>query len=92
MQCERDTATFLKKSAEKLLINLVGVNAYILSEINEKKTLSDEALVIFAGKDAFEEAVKKLDFNCESIIANRSVNYIKMDAIFRIPVDTTVYV
>lgn len=88
----RDTAEFLTKQLDDFMAYNVKINTYILSEINVNKTLSDESLIIFVGKDAYEEASGKLNYICESIIANRSVNYNKIDAIFRIPPETVVYV
>lgn len=86
-----ETGAFLKAQLDKLFSDNVKVNLYILSEMSEKITLTEEAFLVFPGADAFDAAPKHLKYSCETIIANRSVNYDLLDEVFKIPTGTEVY-
>lgn len=82
---------FLKKQLEDLLGSIVHINLYILSQIEEKQVLHEEAMMIFTGRDSLKLAEQKLAYDCEGLIANRSISYSMLGGIFDIPKGTEVY-
>lgn len=87
-----DAGRFLKAQLDKLSADMVKVNLYVLSEIKDPLTLTEEAFLIFPGPDALNTSRHKLKYSCEWIIANRSVNYHLLDEVFRIPAGEEVFV
>lgn len=87
-----ETGNFLKAQLDKLFSDMIKVNLYILSEIDERQKLTEEDFIVFPGIDAQEGSREKLEFQCDAIIANRSVNYDLLDEVFRIPEGEEVYV
>ena len=87
-----DTCRFLKQQLDRLFDGEVQVNRYTLSAMNGVTELREEQLLIFPGNDALREGREKLSFSCPALLANRSLNYQRLDEVFGLPEGSEVYV
>lgn len=86
-----DASTFLKQQLDNLFGNIIKVNRYSLCDVVDKITITEEELLVFAGNNSFREKDRKMIFSCPAIIANRSLNYRRLDDVFKIRDGAEVY-
>ena len=87
-----DTCSFLKQQLDRLFNGEVTVNRYALCTMTGVTELKEEQMLIFPGNDALYDGREKLSFSCPALLANRSLNYQRLDEVFGLPEGSEVYV
>lgn len=70
-----DTGIFFKTQLDSLFEGEIKVNRYALGSAEEKISIQEEELLVFASQDSYSEKDRKMQFSCPTILANRSLNY-----------------
>lgn len=87
-----DTCSFLKQQLDRLFNGEVTVNRYALCTMTGVTELKEEQMLIFPGNDALYDGREKLSFSCPALLANRSLNYQRLDEVFGLPEGSEMYV
>lgn len=87
-----DVSTFFKKQLDSLFHNTIKVNQYSLGNAKARIKITEEELLVFASDDSFQKRDRKMIFSCPAIIANRSINYKRLNEVFKIRDGAEVYV
>ena len=87
-----DTGIFFKTQLDSLFEGEIKVNRYALGSTEEKISIQEEELLVFASQDSYSEKDRKMQFSCPTILANRSLNYKFLGEMFEIPEGSEVYV